>query len=143
MIKKVRIDKWLWSVRIFKTRSIAKTACDAGKVKIGETKAKPSATVKGGETIYVSKGGYNLVFKVVELIEKRVGAPKAQLCYENLTPPEEMKKFSDWFIGKGLNEMRDRGTGRPTKRERREIDEYKDVETENDFGWDEFDDEEV
>lgn len=122
---KVRIDKWLWSVRIFKSRTIATDACKAGRVKIGESLAKPSDKVAVGQMVYVKKEGFNLEFLVNKLIEKRVGAPIAQTCYENLTPEEEMSKFSDWFVGKAGSEIRDRGAGRPTKRDRRDIDAWK------------------
>lgn len=125
-MNKVRIDKWLWSVRIFKSRTQASDACKSGKVRIGEKNAKPSEGVEVGQTVYVKKGGFNLEFLVNKLIEKRVGAPIAVTCYENLTSEEEMSKYKDWFIGKSGAEVRERGTGRPTKRERRELDEFKD-----------------
>ena len=98
MLKKVRVDKWLWSIRIFKSRTMASDACKSGKVKIDGNNLKPSYMVQVGETIQVKKEGFNMVFKVVELIEKRVGAPIAQKCYENLTPEEEMNKFKDWYL---------------------------------------------
>ena len=123
---KVRIDKWLWSVRIFKSRTLATEACKSGKVKIGESNAKPSESITVGQTVYVKKEGFNLEFLVKKLIEKRVGAPLAVECYENLTPEEELNKYKDWFIGKASAEQRDRGAGRPTKRDRRDLDEYKD-----------------
>jgi ribosome-associated heat shock protein Hsp15 len=126
--QKVRVDKWLWSVRLFKTRTIATDACKAGRVKIGGKTLKPSHIVQLNDTLSVKKESFNLTFKVLGLIEKRVAAPVAQACYENLTPPEEMNKFKDWFI-----ETRDRGTGRPTKRERRDIDDYKDGDDEARF----------
>lgn len=66
-----------------------------------------------------------MIFKVVKLIHKRVGAPIAKECYEDLTPAEEMNKFKDWFVGKAKPEFREKGAGRPTKRQRREIDKYK------------------
>lgn len=77
--------------------------------------------------VYVKKGGHNLEFLVKTLIEKRVGAAIAVECYENLTPEEEMNKYKDWFVGKAGAEHRDQGVGRPTKRERREIDDFKDI----------------
>jgi len=126
MPKKVRIDKWLWSVRIFKTRTKASDACKSGKVKIGDGNVKPSLLVTGGELVSVRKEGFNLTFKVVSLIEKRVSATLAQPCYENLTPEDEMNKYKDWYVGKASPERRERGAGRPTKRDRREIDEFKD-----------------
>ena len=76
--------------------------------------------------VYVRKNGFNFQFKVIDLIQKRVGAPIAQTCYENLTPPEEMNKFQNWYIGKSRGEAREKGAGRPTKRERRDIDRFKD-----------------
>jgi ribosome-associated heat shock protein Hsp15 len=132
-LEKVRIDKWLWSVRIFKSRTRAADACKSGKIRIGEFAAKPSDKVSVGEMVYVKKGGFNLEFLVKKLIEKRVGAPLAQECYDNLTPAEELSKFADWFVGKSGAERRERGSGRPTKRERREIDEFKTERFDFDF----------
>jgi len=126
MADKVRIDKWLWSVRIFKSRTIATDACKSGKVTVGDTVAKPSHTIGVGDLLEVRKNGFSFQFKVLHLIEKRVGAPIAVTCYENLTPEEELNKYNDWYIGKSSGERRVRGAGRPTKKERREIDEYKD-----------------
>ena len=128
MLKKVRIDKWLWSVRIFKSRSMATDACKSGKIKIGEQNVKPSYLLQREEIISVKKNGFDLSFKVVDLLDKRVSAVLAQPCYEDLTPPEELNKYKDWFVGKGRPEVREKGTGRPTKRERREIDKFKDYE---------------
>ena len=126
MTKKVRVDKWLWSVRIFKSRTLATTACKTNKVKIGEVSLKPSYQLEGGEILFIRKNGFDLQFKVDKLIEKRVGAPLAVECYTDLTPAEELNKYNDWFIGKAAPERRQKGAGRPTKRERREIDQYKD-----------------
>ncbi len=122
---KVRIDKWLWSVRIFKSRTVASDACRAGKVRIGESVAKPSDKVAVGQHVFVKKGGFNLEFLVKKLIDKRVGAPLAQTCYENLTPEEEMNKFNAWFTGNVVPGRREKGAGRPTKKERRQIDALK------------------
>lgn len=122
---KVRVDKWLWSVRIFKSRTIASAACKGGRVKIDGAKLKPSYMLQVGEILQVNKEGFNMTFKVVKLIEKRVGAPIAQTCYENLTPAEEMNKFKDWFTNNAPVEKRERGTGRPTKRDRRAMDKFK------------------
>lgn len=87
---------------------------------------KPSHLIRKGDLLQVQKEGYNLIYKVVDLINKRVSATLAEPCYENLTPEEELNKFKDWFIGKAAPEKREKGAGRPTKRERRELDEYKD-----------------
>ncbi|MFT6336377.1 MAG: ribosome-associated heat shock protein Hsp15 [Saprospiraceae bacterium] len=125
-MEKVRIDKWLWSVRIFKSRSISSDACKGNKVKIGDKTLKPSYLVRVGEHVQVFKEGFNLTFEVVALINKRVSATLAQPCYKNLTPEEELNKYKDWFVGKGAPERRERGAGRPTKRERRDIEGFKD-----------------
>lgn len=122
---KVRIDKWMWSVRIFKSRTQATDACKTGKIKINDIAAKPSSTVEIGDRVSVRKNGFHLQFKVVELIKKRVGAPIAINCYENLTSEEELNKFNAWFVGKGKIESREKGAGRPTKKDRRRIDDFK------------------
>ena len=124
----VRIDKWLWSVRIFKSRTMATDACKSGKVRINELSVKPSSSVDVNDKVYVRKNGFNLEYQVLELIQKRVGAPIAQKCYINLTPEEELNKFNDWYIGKAKAEIREKGAGRPTKKDRREIDDYKNYE---------------
>jgi len=126
MLKKVRVDKWLWSVRIFKSRTLSSDTCKSGKVKINGKSVKPSYLLERGETLQVRKNGFDMVYKVVELLDKRVSAALAEPCYENLTPKEELEKFSDWFVGKKGVETREKGEGRPTKKERREIDKYKD-----------------
>ena len=127
-MEKVRVDKWLWSVRIFKSRSMATDACKSGKVKLDEKNLKPSHQLRGGEVLQVRKNGFNLTFLVKELIKKRVSATLAAPCYEDLTPAEELNKYKDWFVGKAAAERREKGAGRPTKRERREIEDYKDIQ---------------
>lgn len=128
-IDKLRIDKYLWSIRIFKTRSLASQACKAGKVKLNGTNVKPSALVRVGEVYTVQKGIERKTIKVLSLIEKRVGAKEAVLHYEDLTPKEDTAQFKNKFHAPAL--QRERGTGRPTKKERREIDALQD------FWWDE------
>lgn len=123
---RVRIDRWLWCVRIFKSRSKATAACKSGRVSIGEQTLKASTLVSPGSIVEVKKDGFNLQFLIKKLLERRVGAPIAVECYDNITPEAELNKFKDWFIGKAPNEKRERGTGRPTKKERRDIDAYKD-----------------
>ena len=125
-LEKVRIDKWLWAVRIFKSRTLATDSCKSGKVKMNEQNLKPSYLIQRDDVVQVRKEGFDLTFKVIDLLDKRVGAPRAVLCYENLTSEEELNKFKDWYIGKGSAERREKGAGRPTKRERREIDRFKD-----------------
>ncbi len=125
MLEKVRIDKWLWSVRIFKTRTLASNAVRNGKVKVNDRPVKASYSLQRGERVFVHKNGFNFQFEVVDLLQKRVGAPIAQKCYVDHTPPEELNKYQDWFIGKSGAERRQRGAGRPTKKERREIEGFK------------------
>jgi ribosome-associated heat shock protein Hsp15 len=133
---KARVDKWLWCVRIFKSRTIATDACKGGKVKIQGETVKPSYLLHEGQVVVVRKNGFDFHFKVVSLIHNRVSAPLAALSYENLTPLEELNKYNDWFSGKGA-ERRDKGTGRPTKRERRDIDRFKDDDAYFDDDWSE------
>ena len=125
MLKKVRIDKWLWSVRIFKSRTMATDACKSGKVRVNDAPVKASYMLTRGELIKVRKDGFNLEFKVIELLQKRVSAALAQPCYDNLTPTDELNKYKDWYIGKAAPERREKGAGRPTKKERRTIDKFK------------------
>jgi ribosome-associated heat shock protein Hsp15 len=125
-VAKTRVDKWLWAVRIFKTRTLAKSVIDAGKVKIGDDKVKASQMVEAGIVLKVKVNNFYKTLKVLKVIEKRVGAPLAQECYEDLTPesekPEMMK--SAFFMPVAY---RDKGTGRPTKKDRRDIDRFKDL----------------
>lgn len=125
MLEKVRVDKWLWSVRIFKSRTQATDACKSGQVKIEGVPIKPSYLLQRDEVVAVRKSGFNFTYRVTDLLEKRVGAPLAQICYEDLTPEEERNKYKDWFVGKAAPERREKGAGRPTKKERREIESFK------------------
>jgi ribosome-associated heat shock protein Hsp15 len=126
-LKKVRLDKWLWAVRLFKSRTMSTDACKAGKVKLKGTSLKPSHLISIGDTIEVKKNGFNLTFKVNQILEKRVSAVLAAPCFDDLTPQEELNKYKDWFVGKSGSEFRDRGEGRPTKKDRREIDDFKEM----------------
>ena len=123
---KIRVDKWLWTVRMFKSRTMASDAVKGGRVKINGTAIKASYNIARGEVIELKKNGFNFQFKVIELLKNRVAAPIAITCYENLTSPEELNKYNEWFVGKGGIEFRERGAGRPTKKDRREIDGFKD-----------------
>lgn len=111
-----RIDRWLWAVRIFKTRSSASEACRAGHVSINGAKVKPAATVRAGDEVHARVGPRDRVVEVLELIDTRVGAPIAQACYVDRSPPPPPR---DEF---GLYAVRDPGTGRPSKQERRQLD---------------------
>lgn len=124
-MESVRVDKWLWAVRIFKSRTLATKMVKSGKVKINQEKIKASSNVQVGDHILVSKNGYNFEFLVKGILGKRVGAPIAVEYYEDLTPESELQKFKDGYIGKAPVENREKGAGRPTKKDRREIDGYK------------------
>ncbi|MFD4597526.1 RNA-binding S4 domain-containing protein [Streptomyces sp. NPDC058464] len=111
----VRIDSWIWAVRLIKTRSMGATACKGGHVQVNGERVKPSHSVRVGDEVRVRNEGWERVVIVKRLIRKRVGAPVAAVCYiDNSPPPPPREAFSP--IG-----IRDRGTGRPTKRDRREL----------------------
>ncbi len=118
-----RIDKWLWSVRAFKTRSQATDACRAGKVKVDETPIKPSREVKTGMIITLQQGPLKRTLKVTGLLQKRVGAKLVGQFMEDLTPEEEYQKLE---AIRTMPAARARGAGRPTKKERRDIGEWLD-----------------
>lgn len=122
--EKLRIDKYLWAIRLFKTRSLATDACKAGRVKLNGQNLKPSAIVKVGEVYQVSKGVEKKIIEVVELLYNRVEAKIATTKYKDLTPVEETHAFKSVFHAPSLK--RDRGTGRPTKKDRRETDDLLD-----------------
>lgn len=124
-LEKVRVDKWLWAVRIFKSRTLASTVCKGNKVSLGDKRLKPSFMVERGMVLSVKKEGFNMTYKIVDLLDKRVSATLAEPCYENLTPPEELNKFKDWHLVHSATESREKGLGRPTKRDRRNIDKFK------------------
>jgi len=121
-MSEARIDKWLWSARIFKTRTIAATACKNGRVMVGGTTVKPSRMVKVGETVSVRKPPVTYSFRILKTIEQRVGAKLLPEIYENVTTPDqyellEMNRISG-FVDRA------RGTGRPTKKDRRAMDAF-------------------
>ena len=118
--EKLRIDKYLWAIRLFKTRTLAADACKAGRVKLDGQNIKPSHEVKEGEIYQVSKGIERKVLKVTGLLENRADAKTVINFYQDLTPIEQTLAFKSMFHAPLLK--RDRGTGRPTKRDRREID---------------------
>ena len=122
--EKLRIDKYLWAIRAFKTRTLASDACKAGRVKLDGNNIKPSHEVKVGEIYQVAKGIERKVIKVTGLLENRVDAKTAVFFYEDITPVEQTLAFKSMFQAPILK--RDRGTGRPTKKDRREIDDLKD-----------------
>lgn len=122
--EKLRIDKYLWAIRVFKTRTLAADACKAGRVKLDNQNIKPSHEVKIDEIYQVSKGIERKLLKVTGLLENRTDANTATNFYDDLTPVEQTHAFKSMFHAPVLK--RDKGTGRPTKRDRREIDGLQD-----------------
>ncbi len=122
--EKLRIDKYLWAIRLFKTRTNATEACRAGRVKQNGQNVKPSAIVKPGDVYQVSKGIEKKVIEVLELLHQRVEYKIAVTKYKDITPEEDTIAYKSVFHAPVMK--RDRGTGRPTKRDRREIDDHTD-----------------
>ncbi|MFJ3931980.1 RNA-binding S4 domain-containing protein [Streptomyces sp. NPDC090029] len=111
----VRVDVWIWSVRLIKTRSLASAACKAGHVRINGDRVKPSQPVRSGDTVRVFHEGRERLVVVRRILRKRVGAPVAVEAYEDHSPPPPPREFTAPAV------VRDRGAGRPTKRDRREL----------------------
>lgn len=120
----VRIDKFLWAIRVYKTRSDATDACSGNKVKLNGVNAKPSKAIKIGDLLEVRKGSATFTYKVLQLSENRVGASLVPQLAENLTPESELAKLHAPV--ETIILRRDKGSGRPTKKERRELDELLD-----------------
>ena len=132
--REARIDKWLWAARIFKTRTIAADACKNGRVAVNGVNVKPSRMVKDDDVISVRKPPVTFSFRIIKTIEQRVGAKLLPEIYENVTPQDqydllEMNRISG-FVDRA------RGTGRPTKKDRRQMDAFIGPSLE---GFDEFD----
>lgn len=117
-----RIDKWLWAARIFKTRSLATSACRKGQVSMGGGQLKASRTIKAGDVVSVRKPPITFSFKVIQPIEKRVGARLLPEILENVTPQEQYELLEMSRISGFAN--RAKGTGRPTKKDRRSLEEF-------------------
>lgn len=115
MSDSVRVDAWLWAVRVFKTRSSATTGCRAGHVRVNGDRAKAAQPVRSGDEVRVRILGFDRILMVQKLIVKRVSAAAAAECYIDLTPPPPPRETL------ALAPVRDRGAGRPTKRDRREL----------------------
>lgn len=132
----VRIDKWLWAVRIFKSRSIAIEACKKGRIMIGGNSIKPSRMIKLGDIIQIKRPPITYSFKVLALTEKRMSAKLVPDFMQDVTPESELKILE-------LNKLsgfvdRARGTGRPTKKDRRDLESFTDDDSFfDDFDWDE------
>ena len=139
MAETARIDKWLWASRIFKTRSIAADACKNGRVVVNNANVKPSRPLKVGEVVHVRKPPITYSFRVLKCIEQRVGAKLVPEIYENVTDPKQYELLEMSRISGFID--RQRGTGRPTKKDRRAMDAFTDP-TLFGFDIDENDDEE-
>ena len=139
MAAEARIDKWLWAARIFKTRSIAADACKNGRVTKNGVNIKPSHIVKVGETISVRKSPITYSFKILDAIEQRVGAKLIPGVYENVTPKEQYELLEMSRISGFVD--RARGTGRPTKKERRSLDAFMGPSLEGFDDWNDWDEE--
>lgn len=125
----MRIDKYLWCIRLFKTRNIATEACKKGHVKINGTNLKPSKDIFGNEEITVRKNQINYKIKVLDIPPNRVGAKLVDLYRKDLTPKEEFEKTE--LLKYSKDYYRKKGTGRPTKKDRRDIDDYYDDSNKN------------
>ncbi len=139
MAETARIDKWLWASRIFKTRSIAADACKNGRVVVNNANVKPSRPLKVGEVVHVRKPPITYSFRVLKCIEQRVGAKLVPEIYENVTDPKQYELLEMSRISGFID--RQRGTGRPTKKDRRAMDAFTDPALFG-FGIDEDDEDE-
>ncbi|MDR2497513.1 MAG: RNA-binding S4 domain-containing protein [Tannerellaceae bacterium] len=130
----IRIDKWMWAVRIFKTRTIAAEACKKGRISVGNTEAKPSRMIKRGDVIMVRKPPVTYSFKVIELTANRIGAKLVPDYLENVTPAAEYEALELNRIAGFVD--RAKGLGRPTKKDRRELEQFTDADFDFDFDFD-------
>nr|WP_314687583.1 RNA-binding S4 domain-containing protein [uncultured Porphyromonas sp.] len=121
-MEEVRVDKWLWAVRVFKTRSIATEACKKGRVSIGGVTIKPSRTIRVGEVITVRKPPIEYSFRVLQLLASRVGAKRVAEFMENVTPQAQYELLELQRVSGFVD--RAKGLGRPTKKDRRDLDQF-------------------
>lgn len=135
MKTEVRIDKWLWAVRLFKTRTLAAEACKKGKVIIQNVQVKPSRNVKVGDVVCIKRNPVLFSFKVIALAENRMNAKLVAGFMENVTTADQLELIE---LAKLAGQSgRDRGTGRPTKKERRDIEEFTEpIFMDDDGDWD-------
>ena len=129
-MEEARIDKWLWMVRIFKTRSLATEACKKGRVQINQAEVKAAKEIKIGSTVSVRKPPITYTFIAKGIPKNRIGAKLLPEYVENITSEDELQKLEPGFLA--FQEHRDRGSGRPTKKERRTLDSIKNSA----FEWD-------
>lgn len=130
-MNEVRIDKWLWAMRVFKTRTVATEACKKGRVFVGDALAKPSRTVKVGDIVKVRKPPVTYSFRVLALAQNRLGAKLVPDYMENITPKSELDLLEVVKISGFID--RRKGLGRPTKREGRELAQFNESMSD---GWD-------
>jgi len=133
-MKEVRIDKWMWATRIFKTRTVATEACKKNRIAVGGVPVKASRMIKAGDVVAVRKPPVTFSFRVLDVTQNRMGAKLVPQYYENITPPEEyeileLKKIAG-FVDRA------KGMGRPTKKERRELDDFTGSESNAPFAFD-------
>lgn len=133
-MSEARIDKWLWAARIFKTRTIAAEACKKGRVSLNGAQVKPSRMIKDGDVVQVKKPPITYSFKVLQAIERRVGAKLVPEVMENVTTPDQYELLEMSKISGFVN--RSRGMGRPTKKDRRELEDFTAPEFMDDFEFD-------
>ena len=132
-MEEARVDKWLWAVRIFKTRSIATDACKKGRVAVGGTVVKPSRMIHVGDIVSVRKPPIEYSFRVIQLLGSRVGAKRVEEFMQNVTPREQYELLESGFVDRA------KGLGRPTKKDRRDLDQFAEELPEGIeiFDWDE------
>lgn len=121
--EKIRIDKWMWAVRLYKTRSIAAESCTKDRVKINDITCKPSRIVKSGEILILHRGPWHQHIKIIALADKRMNASFVKDFYEDVTPAEELERLKLHRAAIASWNIKD-GAGRPTKKDRRDIDEF-------------------
>lgn len=119
VLDSTRVDRWLWAVRLYKTRSEATDACRGGHVRVNGVSAKPATTVRVGDRVEATVHGFERILEVVAIVEKRVGAPAAAACVIDHSPPRPPRDEEPAFF------VRDAGAGRPTKRDRRRLDRFR------------------
>lgn len=129
MAEILRIDKWLWTMRLFKTRSIATEECKKGRIVVGGISVKPSFTVTVGMEVQVKRPPIIYTYRIIGLTQNRVGAKDVTKYMIDITPSSELKLLED--IKMVQSGIRDRGTGRPTKKERRDLEDFMSLESED------------
>ena len=134
MANEQRVDKWLWATRVFKTRSIATEACKCGRVKMNGSELKPSRTFRVGDVFTVRKGPATFTYRILQLCQNRVGAKLVPDYMQHITTPDQLEIIE--LARLAAQSGRDRGTGRPTKKDRREIEMF----MSDDYDWIDEDD---